>query len=152
MFVREGILDPLSSSLLSILRDESLGIAHESVTRSINVLLLFSQVSQADSRVREAFASRTVIIRTFSILIVLTNRTVESLRETARNERRAGGCTGTHPGEITGHCSQGYQAPCCFSATDRGTPKLECHGGLGLATWQDYERGQKSGKCTQSVE
>jgi len=63
MFVREGILDPLSSSLLSILRDGDLGIAHESVTRSINVLLLFSQISQADSRVREAFASRTVIIR-----------------------------------------------------------------------------------------
>ena len=63
MFVREGILDPLSFSLLSILRDGDLGIAHESVTRSINVLLLFSQISQADSRVREAFASRTVIIR-----------------------------------------------------------------------------------------
>jgi hypothetical protein len=68
MFVREGILDPLSSSIISILRDESLGIAHESTTRAINVLLLFSQVSQADSRVREAFASRTVVISTFDIV------------------------------------------------------------------------------------
>ena len=64
--MREGILDPLSSSILSILKDESLGVAHESTTRAINVLLLFSQVSQADARVREAFASRTVVIRASS--------------------------------------------------------------------------------------
>jgi hypothetical protein len=66
MFVREGILDPLSSSLLSILRDETLDIGHVSVARSVNILLLFSQVSQSDPRVREAFASRTVMIREYS--------------------------------------------------------------------------------------
>ncbi|OCF43911.1 STE/STE11/CDC15 protein kinase [Kwoniella heveanensis CBS 569] len=73
MFVREGILDPLSTALLSILEDEELNPKNGSdddndtgegeVGQSINTLLLFCQVAQADSRVRDAFASRTIMIR-----------------------------------------------------------------------------------------
>ncbi|GFZ45328.1 non-specific serine/threonine protein kinase [Saitozyma sp. JCM 24511] len=62
MFVREGILDPLSTALLAILRDETIE-DEESSTRAINVLLLFCQVAQADGRVRDAFATRTIMIR-----------------------------------------------------------------------------------------
>lgn len=62
MFVREGILDPLSTAILAILKDASLG-DDEVAARSINILLLFCQVAQADARVREAFAVRTIIIR-----------------------------------------------------------------------------------------
>ncbi|WVQ96827.1 hypothetical protein IAU59_003934 [Kwoniella sp. CBS 9459] len=72
MFVREGILDPLSTALLSILKDEDLNpkggaedddAGESEVGQAINTLLLFCQVAQADSRVREAFASRTIMIR-----------------------------------------------------------------------------------------
>lgn len=91
MFVREGILDPLSTALISILRDTELQAPPASATsassietsptsakskaslppmpdepnaqRAANVLLVFCQVAQADQRVREAFASRTIIIR-----------------------------------------------------------------------------------------
>lgn len=91
MFVREGILDPLSTALLSILRDTDListpvsassGVSIESspisarsktsmppvpdepnAQRAVNVLLVFCQVAQADQRVRDAFSSRTIIIR-----------------------------------------------------------------------------------------
>jgi hypothetical protein len=56
MFVREGILDPLSTALLAILRDDTIE-DEESSTRAINVLLLFCQVAQADGRVRDAFAT-----------------------------------------------------------------------------------------------
>lgn len=87
MFVREGILDPLSTGLLCILRDEELQLSQrqvesgeggkekekerekekeedeENATRAISVLLLFCQVAQGDQRVRGAFASRTIIIR-----------------------------------------------------------------------------------------
>ncbi|ORX40201.1 hypothetical protein BD324DRAFT_644621 [Kockovaella imperatae] len=62
MFVREGILDPLSSALLAILKDKEIE-GDEPSTRAVNVLLLFCQVAQADGRVRDAFASRTVMIR-----------------------------------------------------------------------------------------
>ncbi|ORY31435.1 hypothetical protein BCR39DRAFT_571401 [Naematelia encephala] len=68
MFVREGILDPLSTALLSILQDKEIDtddteepLNHS--TRAITTLLLFCQVAQADDRVREAFASRTIMIR-----------------------------------------------------------------------------------------
>ncbi|WVF69329.1 hypothetical protein IAT40_004105 [Kwoniella sp. CBS 6097] len=72
MFVREGILDPLSTALLSILKDEELNPKDVSegdddgeseVGQAISTLLLFCQVAQADSRVRDAFASRTIMIR-----------------------------------------------------------------------------------------
>lgn len=79
MFVREGILDPLSTALLSILRDTDLngesgkgkekkekdgeGGEMEHAERAMAVLLLFCQVAQADMRVREAFANRTIVIR-----------------------------------------------------------------------------------------
>lgn len=86
MFVREGILDPLSTALLSILRDTELGggVSNgsgmsgkgkekekdkdgelEHAERAMAVLLLFCQVAQADARVREAFANRTIVIREY---------------------------------------------------------------------------------------
>ena len=90
MFVREGILDPLSTALISILRDGELqqaitpasantmetsptsaksrsshppGPDEPNAQRAVNVLLVFCQVAQADQRVRDGFASRTIIIR-----------------------------------------------------------------------------------------
>ena len=60
--MREGILDPLSSALLSILKDKSIE-DDDSSTRAVNVLLLFCQTAQADGRVRDAFATRTIMIR-----------------------------------------------------------------------------------------
>lgn len=97
MFVREGILDPLSTGLLSILRDDELvklsartsrekdkegserttatmtssEIEEPNAQRAINVLLLFCQVAQADQRVREAFASRTIVIRELTMAPLL---------------------------------------------------------------------------------
>ena len=71
MFVREGILDPLSTALLAILKDADIGKGKEKADgdmedaeRAMGVLLLFCQVAQADTRVREAFANRTIVIRT----------------------------------------------------------------------------------------
>ena len=71
MFVREGILDPLSSAILSLLGDKSVE-DDESITRAVNVLLLFCQVGQADERVRDAFASRTIMISQSLLLLLCT--------------------------------------------------------------------------------
>ncbi|ODN75633.1 STE/STE11/CDC15 protein kinase [Cryptococcus wingfieldii CBS 7118] len=78
MFVREGVIDPLSTALLAILKDlkgsyvedekekekDAEGMAvYELANRAVGVLLLFCQVAQADGRVQEAFAARTIMIR-----------------------------------------------------------------------------------------
>jgi len=62
MFVREGILDPLSTALLAILKDTTI-VDEVPSARAINIVLLFCQVAQADARVRVAFATRTIMIR-----------------------------------------------------------------------------------------
>lgn len=97
MFVREGAIDPLSTALLAILKDkyevnrsvnedgngngngeteEGQGqergqFMMEQASRAVGVLLFFCQVAQADARVREAFATRTIMIRTLPILLSL---------------------------------------------------------------------------------
>ncbi|KIY55323.1 STE/STE11/CDC15 protein kinase [Cryptococcus deuterogattii 99/473] len=88
MFAREGVMDPLSTALLAILKDkdENRGANEnengngngemeerqgqeqgqsmmEQASRAVGVLLFFCQVAQADARVREAFATRTVMMR-----------------------------------------------------------------------------------------
>ncbi|WWD18350.1 hypothetical protein CI109_102800 [Kwoniella shandongensis] len=73
MFVREGILDPLSTALLAILKDEEIE-GEEEAARAIGVLLLFCQVAQADGRVKEAFASRTIMIRLLKACEVLPRK------------------------------------------------------------------------------
>ena len=62
MFVREGILDPLSTALLALLGDKTLA-EDDASSRAIGTLLLFCQTAQADGRVRDAFATRSIMIR-----------------------------------------------------------------------------------------
>ena len=65
MFVREGILDPLSSAMLEVLKDKSME-DEEASARAIHVLLLFCQAAQADGHVRDAFATRMIMTRGLS--------------------------------------------------------------------------------------
>ncbi|KAL7423239.1 Protein kinase of the Mitotic Exit Network [Cryptotrichosporon argae] len=73
MFVREGILDPLSTAFLAVLKDPEVS-AEDAPKRAVEVLLLFCQVAQADTRVREAFATRTIMMRLLKALDVLPRR------------------------------------------------------------------------------
>ncbi|WWC88803.1 uncharacterized protein L201_003716 [Kwoniella dendrophila CBS 6074] len=75
MFVREGILDPLSTALLSILKDDTLksadGEAEQAekeelelaISRTVSTLLLFCQVAQGDQRIRDGFTDRSIMSR-----------------------------------------------------------------------------------------
>jgi hypothetical protein len=62
MFIREGLLDPLSSALLNVMvnRGET---ANEMRRKIIQVILVFCQVSQSDIHVRNALGTRKVVRR-----------------------------------------------------------------------------------------
>lgn len=62
MFIREGLLDPLSLALLNVMaiRGES---TLETKMKIIQTLLVFCQVSQSDVHVRNALGTRQVIRR-----------------------------------------------------------------------------------------
>jgi hypothetical protein len=66
MFIREGLEDPLSTALSNIIDDNDEG-ASEAKAQILAVFLLFCQVSQADSRVREALGKRRIIRRSFEL-------------------------------------------------------------------------------------
>ncbi|TFK39077.1 hypothetical protein BDQ12DRAFT_630265 [Crucibulum laeve] len=62
MFIREGLLDPLSAALLNVMasRGES---TMDTKMKIIQILLVFSQVSQSDIHVRNALGTRKVVRR-----------------------------------------------------------------------------------------
>nr|XP_019045791.1 STE/STE11/CDC15 protein kinase [Kwoniella bestiolae CBS 10118]OCF24721.1 STE/STE11/CDC15 protein kinase [Kwoniella bestiolae CBS 10118] len=91
MFVREGILDPLSTALLSILKDDILKHKVEekedqgevdkeelesAVNRTVATLLLFCQVAQGDRRVQDGFANRGVMTRILKACDLLSGKSL----------------------------------------------------------------------------
>jgi len=61
MFTREGILDPLATALLAVIKDPE--VVDDTPKRAMEVLLLFCQVAQSDEHVRQGFATRTIMMR-----------------------------------------------------------------------------------------
>ncbi|KAJ7211039.1 hypothetical protein B0H12DRAFT_389215 [Mycena haematopus] len=62
MFIREGLLDPLSAALLNVITTGG-EAAKETKMKIIQILLVFSQVSQSDIHVRNALGTRKVVRR-----------------------------------------------------------------------------------------
>jgi len=62
MFIREGLLDPLSSALLNVVGNSS-PTAVEMKHKIIQILLVFSQVTQSDIHVRNAMGTRKIVRR-----------------------------------------------------------------------------------------
>ncbi|KAI0075090.1 kinase-like protein [Panus rudis PR-1116 ss-1] len=62
MFIREGLLDPLSSALLNIMTGGG-DAAHDMNRKIIQIILVFCQVSQSDIHVRNALGTRKVVRR-----------------------------------------------------------------------------------------
>lgn len=63
MFIREGLLDPLSAALLNVMSNQGPTPA-EMKQKIIQILLVFSQVSQSDIHVRNAMGTRRIVRRT----------------------------------------------------------------------------------------
>lgn len=64
MFIREGLLDPLSAALLNVMANRSIP-STEMKMKIIQILLVFSQVSQSDIHVRNALGTRKVVRRQY---------------------------------------------------------------------------------------
>ncbi|KAG6914866.1 hypothetical protein DXG01_014841 [Tephrocybe rancida] len=62
MFIREGLLDPLSAALLNVMGNRGAS-ATDMKMKIIQILLVFSQVSQSDIHVRNALGTRKVVRR-----------------------------------------------------------------------------------------
>ena len=62
MFIREGLLDPLSAALLNVMAAKGKQ-ALEMKKKVIQILLVFCQVSQSDIHIRNALGTRKVIRR-----------------------------------------------------------------------------------------
>jgi hypothetical protein len=62
MFIREGLLDPLSAALLNVMSNRSTA-SIDMKMKIIQILLVFSQVSQSDIHVRNAMGTRKVVRR-----------------------------------------------------------------------------------------
>ena len=65
MFIREGLLDPLSAALLNVMTNRGKE-STEMKMKIIQILLVFSQVSQSDIHVRNAMGTRKVVRRQFA--------------------------------------------------------------------------------------
>lgn len=77
MFIREGLLDPLSSALINVISSRDNLRAAEMKSRIIQIILVFSQVSQSDAYVRNAVGTRRFIRGKFAViqqLVKLTSR------------------------------------------------------------------------------
>ena len=74
MFIREGLLDPLSAALLNVMAIRGM-TTMETKMKVIQILLVFSQVSQSDIHVRNALGTRKVVRRElfFSLHIHMSN-------------------------------------------------------------------------------
>ena len=67
MFIREGLLDPLSSALLNVMVNSG-DTASEMKNKIIQIIRVFCQVSQQDIHVRNALGTRKVVRRTFTMI------------------------------------------------------------------------------------
>jgi hypothetical protein len=66
MFIREGLLDPLSSALLNVMSTHEASAA-EMRMKIIQILVVFCQVSQSDIHVRNALGTRKVVRREYQV-------------------------------------------------------------------------------------
>ena len=117
MFIREGLLDPLASALLNVMATPGES-ASDMKSKIIQILLIFSQVSQSDGNVRTALGTRK-IIRRECMYKYQDSKLIVVLRAAARLRV-------TRPRTL-GSPSESYQAP-LNERWDAGCPsKCERH-------------------------
>nr|CRX79037.1 hypothetical protein ls5930a1_00083 [Leucosporidium scottii] len=81
IFSHEGLLEPLSSALISVAVDDD-DLAESAKAKIVGIFLLFSQ---SDRKVKEAMARRTVVLRLVKALRMLTPDLLAPLLKTIKN-------------------------------------------------------------------
>ena len=88
MFIREGLLNPLSTALINVISTDSETSA-EMKGKIIHIIVIFCQVSQSDVHVRNALGTRMVVrrkeynyIQCLRWNLHILNRLDESMRTT----------------------------------------------------------------------
>ena len=67
MFIREGLLDPLTSALLNMMATRG-EVADQMKKKIVQIILVFSQVTQSDIHVRNALGTRKIVRRERCVL------------------------------------------------------------------------------------
>ena len=120
MFIREGLLDPLTSALLNMMATRG-EVADQMKKKIVQIVLVFSQVTQSDIHVRNALGTRKIVRRKVSI-------TLESLRSRPKYPYRVASSVRTPGTAIPREYAEGCQTPFneCHSA--RSPAECECVG------------------------
>ena len=79
MFIREGLLDPLSSALLNVMAGRG-ELAADMNKKIIQIILVFCQVSQSDIHVRNALGTRKIVRREYRHSIAVGLMLTEFIR------------------------------------------------------------------------
>lgn len=120
MFIREGLLDPLTSALLNMMATRG-EVADQMKKKIVQIVLVFSQVTQSDIHVRNALGTRKIVRRKVSFPL-------ESLRSRPKYPHRVASSVRTPRAAIPREYAEGCQAPFneCHSA--RSAAECECVG------------------------
>lgn len=78
MFIREGLLDPLTSALLNMMATRG-EVADQMRKKIVQIILVFSQVTQSDIHVRNALGTRKIVRRELSVAFKTCCRTLSAL-------------------------------------------------------------------------
>lgn len=82
MFIREGLLDPLTSALLNMMATRG-EVADQMRKKIVQIILVFSQVTQSDIHVRNALGTRKIVRREFSNMFQNSSRSEHPSRFTS---------------------------------------------------------------------
>lgn len=120
MFIREGLLDPLTSALLNMMATRG-EVADQMKNKIVQIVLVFSQVTQSDIHVRNALGTRKIVRRKISIALESFESHPEYLCRFTSSMRTPGAAI---PREYVEGCKTSFDE-CHFT---RSSAECECAG------------------------
>lgn len=120
MFIREGLLDPLTSALLNMMATRG-EVADQMKKKIVQIVLVFSQVTQSDIHVRNALGTRKIVRRKVSIAL-------ESLRSRLKYPPRVASSVRTPGAAVPREYAEGCQTPFNERHSARSAAECECVG------------------------
>ena len=120
MFIREGLLDPLTSALLNMMATRG-EVADQMKKKIVQIVLVFSQVTQSDIHVRNALGTRKIVRR--KVFIAL-----RSLGSRPKYPYRFASSVRTPGAAISREYTEGCQTPFHECHFTRSAAECECIG------------------------